>query len=313
MADCIPPKISVIMPVYNTAGYLREAIESICGQTLRELEILLIDDGSTDDSPAIIREYATRDARIQCYTQSNQGQGAARNHALQHATGEYIYFMDSDDKLEPTALQECYEACCRDKLDFVFFDAETFGETANRTYIPNYDRSRKIDNKVWQGAELLDYMLDKHLYSCSVCLCLVSRPYLEEAFNGFPTGIIHEDHWFGINIYLKARRAAYLPKAFFKRRVRPHSTMTNRFGMRNVEGYATVFSLMTPLKEQHPEWRTLIDKYLTKNLNAVIWTSHRLTFPEKVATFSRFRRLRFHRYVTFRNWLVFWFKPHRKH
>ena len=91
------PEVSVIIPIYNTAAYLRKALDSICGQTLKELEIILIDDGSTDGSRGIIEEYAKRDARIRWYAQPNQGLSVARNRGLLHATGKYIYFMDSDD------------------------------------------------------------------------------------------------------------------------------------------------------------------------------------------------------------------------
>ena len=139
------PKVSVIIPIYNTDAYLSEALDSICNQTLKELEIILINDGSTDKSQNIIEEYAVRDSRIQWHIQPNQGQGVARNHGLQYATGEYIYFMDSDDILDTTALQQCYDACEQKKLDFVFFDAETIMETP--AYLPDYNRKNKINAK----------------------------------------------------------------------------------------------------------------------------------------------------------------------
>ena len=85
------PEVSVIIPIYNTAAYLRKALDSICDQTLKELEIILIDDGSTDGSRGIIEEYAERDARIRWHAQPNQGQGVARNTALALATGRYSW------------------------------------------------------------------------------------------------------------------------------------------------------------------------------------------------------------------------------
>lgn len=84
------PEVSVIIPIYNTAAYLRKALDSICGQTLKELEIILIDDGSTDGSRGIIEEYAKRDARIRWYAQPNQGLSVARNRGLLHAASTYI-------------------------------------------------------------------------------------------------------------------------------------------------------------------------------------------------------------------------------
>ena len=105
------PKVSIIIPIYNTAPFLRETLDSICNQSLKELDIILINDGSTDESPDIIEEYALRDHRIRYMTQPNQGQSVARNNGLQLATGKYIYFMDSDDKLDTDALKECYNIC----------------------------------------------------------------------------------------------------------------------------------------------------------------------------------------------------------
>ena len=113
------PKVSVIIPVYNTCNYVQEALESICQQTLEELEIIVIDDGSTDCSRAIVEEIAIKDTRIQVYKQSNQGLSITRNQGLKFSTGEYIYFMDSDDFLEPDALELCYRKCTKEDLDFV--------------------------------------------------------------------------------------------------------------------------------------------------------------------------------------------------
>ncbi len=300
------PKVSVIIPIYNTALYLREALDSICNQTLQELEIILINDGSTDQSQNTIEEYAARDSRIQWHTQPNQGQGVARNHGLQYATGEYIYFMDSDDILDTTALQQCYDTCELKTLDFVFFDAEKIMETS--AYLPDYSRKDKISDKIWKGTKLLEHELKQYIFSASCCLCFTRHSFLQNFFTGFPAGIIHEDHIFVIQIHLNAQRVAYIGQTFFKRRVRSNSTMTNQFSMRNIEGYSIVCSKALLLSQQHPEWASVIDRYLWQTLNAIIWNAHRMTFLEKIETVCRFRRLSFNQYITFRHWLVFWFK-----
>lgn len=302
------PKVSVIIPVYNTADYLSETINSICNQTLKELEIILLNDGSTDDSMRIIEEYAASDARIQYHTQANQGLSVARNQAMKFATGKYIYFMDSDDVLDQTALQKCYTACEEDNLDFAFFDAESIVESANSGNIPDYIRKSRINENIWKGIDLLNYELDNHLFRTSVCLCLVNRNYLNSFFKRFPPGVIHEDHPFSVQIYLYANRVRYIPEPFFKRRIRSASIMTRRFGMRNIEGYTTVCTEINKLTLRHPEWTSVINKYLVQTLNDIIWAGHRMTFLEKVETYCRFRRMSFSQYVTFRNWAVFWLK-----
>lgn len=302
------PKVSVIIPVYNTADYLHEAIDSICNQTLKELEIILLNDGSTDDSMAIMQEFFTRDSRVQYHEQPNQGLSVARNQAMKHATGKYIYFMDSDDRLALTALQECYEICEKNYLDFTFFDAEPISTAENTENIPNYCRKGCIEEVVWKGIDLLNYEIDHYLFRPSVWLCFTNRHFLNSFFTRFTPGIIHEDHPFTLQLYLHAERVYYIPQPFFKRRIRTNSIMTKRFSMKNIEGYTSVCCEIRNFSQQYPEWTPILHKYLTQTLNDIAWAAHRMTFLEKVEAACRFQRLDFNRYITFRNLAVFWFK-----
>ena len=102
-------KVSVVIPVYNTYKYLPECLESVINQTLADIEIICINDGSTDFSSKILEEYASKDKRIKIISQNNQGVSCARNRGLEIARGEYIYFLDSDDKITLTALEELYD------------------------------------------------------------------------------------------------------------------------------------------------------------------------------------------------------------
>lgn len=105
------PQISILVAVYNTAPYLPQCLDSLCGQTLRDIQIICIDDCSTDQSPQILADYAQRDARITLLrTPHNSGQAAARNLGLQMATGEFTTFVDSDDWLAPDALEQALGA-----------------------------------------------------------------------------------------------------------------------------------------------------------------------------------------------------------
>lgn len=106
------PKISVIIPVYNTQQYIEQCIESVRCQTLKDLEILCVDDGSTDASPAILHSMQEADGRVRIFLQENQGPGKARNYGLRQAEGEYILFLDADDYLlDASALEQMYHAC----------------------------------------------------------------------------------------------------------------------------------------------------------------------------------------------------------
>ena len=103
------PKISVIIPVYNVEKYLSECLDSIINQTFKDIEIICIDDGSTDNSHLILEEYVKKDSRIKIVEQKNQGAGASRNKGIECATGEYLHFMDSDDALYQDAYSKIFE------------------------------------------------------------------------------------------------------------------------------------------------------------------------------------------------------------
>lgn len=120
--------VSVIVPVYNVARYLRECLDSIVGQTLQDIEIICVDDGSTDGSLDILREYAARDGRIHVLRQHNQGGGAARNAGLDAACGDYLAFWDSDDFFEPDALETALRRCREADADMAIFGARGFDD-----------------------------------------------------------------------------------------------------------------------------------------------------------------------------------------
>lgn len=156
------PKVSVIMPVYNVASYLDAAFISLQQQTLTDYEVIVVNDGSTDDSQDIISRYAQSDTRIISFQQQNQGQSVARNLALEHATGDYIYFMDSDDVIAPETLQNCYDYAEKTQADFVFFDGEIFYEDGAQHLPWNYKRSYLYEEcKAYDGEGLLNRMLDE--------------------------------------------------------------------------------------------------------------------------------------------------------
>lgn len=110
-------KVSVVMPIYNAYDYLRPAMDSVIDQTLREIEIICIDDGSTDHSLEIVKEYQKLDERIRIVTENNAGAGAARNKGLVRARGEYVIFLDADDFYEPTLIEKMYNAAVSGGLD----------------------------------------------------------------------------------------------------------------------------------------------------------------------------------------------------
>ena len=114
-------RVSVVIPVYNAEPYLRECLDSAIGQTFEEIEIICVDDGSTDGSREILHEYARRDGRIGVIEQGNLGASGARNRGMDIATGEYLLFLDADDYLELTAVEDAYAQCVADEADIGIF------------------------------------------------------------------------------------------------------------------------------------------------------------------------------------------------
>lgn len=123
------PIVSVIVPVYNAANYLRETLDCICNQTLKNIEIILVDDGSTDSTPSILEEYAARDPRIIILRQKNQYAGVARNNGIKHAKGKYFSFLDADDLFEDTMLEKMVSRADEVNADVVICKADSFTES----------------------------------------------------------------------------------------------------------------------------------------------------------------------------------------
>ena len=130
-------KVSVIIPVYNSVPYLRQMLDSVTGQTLQEIEIICVDDGSTDDSLSVLQEYASRDSRIQVLQQKNQYAGVARNHGLQKAMGKYVVFWDADDFFETEALEKLYHQAEKDEAELVVCGANRYDTKSDEIVLTN--------------------------------------------------------------------------------------------------------------------------------------------------------------------------------
>ena len=126
------PKFSVIIPVYNTEQYLKRCLDSVFAQSYTDFEVICVDDGSTDGSSGVLTGYD--DERLKVITQSNQGQGEARNRALEAAQGEYIYFLDSDDYIDETLLESALDIFETTDTDLICFNTEVLGDSENFLY-----------------------------------------------------------------------------------------------------------------------------------------------------------------------------------
>lgn len=204
------PAVSVIIPVYNAAQYLRPCLESLCAQTLREVEIICVNDGSTDDSKNILQEYAARDERVAVLEQENAGQGAARNLGLEHARGEFVAVVDSDDRVSPNFLESLYRAA-------VAHSADVACTTDVQLCMPNGSMQRK-----WMGVEPHTGLLTQQERESAVLASGVSwnklyrRTFLkEQELRYFSRKAIGEDNLLVFFAIMLANRVACVPDATY--------------------------------------------------------------------------------------------------
>ena len=294
-------KVSVIMPIYNVAPYLEETFESVLSQSLRDIEIIAVNDGSTDNSEEIIKKYQQKDARIISFSQENQGQSVARNLALQHATGEYIYMMDSDDVLRNSdVLLTCYNYAKRNHADFVFFDRDLFADDHATIAAPLHSTQYAEENKLYEGEELLNLMLDTETYNCVVWLLLISRQHLNRLGLSFYPGIIHEDELFTTELMLSSSSIYCLKQSFVKHRVWSSSTIGKRYTRRNIDCYLTVADELLRFSEA-----PIIHKFLRYTLSKVFYTGHLIPYYEKPAVFWRAVKSGYLKYIGIKSSLKF--------
>lgn len=294
-------KVSIILPIYNVAPYLEESLDSILNQTLKEIEIIAINDGSTDNSEEIIRKYQQKDKRIIFFSQENQGQSVARNLALEHVSGEYIYMMDSDDVLSsPDVLLTCYEYAKRNEADFIFFDREQFSEDHVKFSVSVHSTQYVEENKRYDGESLLNQMLDTTSYNCVVWLLLINHKYLKRTGLRFYPGIIHEDELFTTKLMLCASSIYCLKKTFVKHRIRSASTMGKKFTRRNMDCYLTVADELLSFSQ-----KPIVHKFLYYTLSKVFYTGHLIPYREKPAVFWRAIKSGYLKYIGIKSSLKF--------
>lgn len=273
------PKVSVIIPVYNAEDYLRQCLDSVINQTLPDIEIICVDDGSTDCSAEILLEYSEKDTRINVVTQENQGQSSARNNALNIATGEYIAFLDSDDFYRENTLAELYTLAQSETADIIGFNAFPLFENKNleirfqawKTY---YAR-KQIINKPISGLTAMNLLTQNSEYRPSACLLFYRRSFLEEKHIRFYEGIIHEDNLFTFQCFVLAKRVMQVSEQYYGRRAREDSTMTQVESVKNLRGYfLCLINMLRSLK--NIEMTEAEEESLKKNIASMWYAVQRL-------------------------------------
>lgn len=222
------PKVSVIIPVYNTASYLQECLDSVLNQSFEDFEIICVNDGSTDSSLEILESYALKDDRIQIINQSNKGLGAARNIAIDRASGEYVLFLDSDDYIDQDTLLELYDLASRKSLDLLIFklinfDNETY-EESKASYFEMKFLNNLIGDKTFNWQDIKNKMFDMVVTAPGK---LFKRDLIKNI--EFPENIVFEDSLFFFKVIFKAKNIYFYDKHLYHRRIRSDSIMNSSF------------------------------------------------------------------------------------
>ena len=205
------PKISVIIPVYNTGRYLPECLDSVLAQTLSDIEIICINDGSTDNSAEILKKYAKQDTRIRVINQKNSGVIATRNNGIQHANADLVYPLDSDDMITPNALQDLYDAFINQRGDVITSRVMKFGTDTGEMILPKPNKFN-----FWHS-------------NCSVNAALFRKSDFMRAGGydtAYSTALEDYDLWLNF-VYRQKLRFYRVPKILFMYRIKDKTESRN--------------------------------------------------------------------------------------
>ncbi|MBE6504814.1 MAG: glycosyltransferase family 2 protein [Methanobrevibacter sp.] len=238
-------KISIVLPVYNVANYLRKCLDSLVNQTFEDFEVICVNDGSTDLSLGILEGYSLTDSRFKIITQENQGLSGARNTGIQHVQGDYILFVDSDDWLEETALEQLYEHVEGFNSDITMFKFKYYNENSSEFSEGPFTNLEIIDPSFYTGnffyMDVLDIIFK---ISHAPFNKLYKTSFLKDIDAQFLHGSYYEDLEFFYKVFLKAKKVSVLPEYLYYYRIRDHSISTS-----GDEGSFDIFNILELTKQ----------------------------------------------------------------
>ena len=214
-------KLSIIVPCYNVERYLRQCLDSVINQTLKDIEIICVNDGSTDTTLQILEEYAEHDDRIKIISQENQGQSVARNKGLDIAIGEFIAFIDSDDAFVDNNALEVILKNFTEEIDFVNFGIFLNTEPNVKTKIKDKDLNPKLSGKIKICENI---MCKTPVY---VWNKIFRKSVIDKYSLRFPVGLLFEDCVFTYSYLAVSNYGYYLTERFYSYLIRKDSTMTS--------------------------------------------------------------------------------------
>ncbi|MDX4064349.1 glycosyltransferase family A protein [Aliarcobacter skirrowii] len=216
--------ISIIIPIYNTERYLDKCLNSCINQTFKDIEIILINDGSTDNSFEICKKYLKIDSRIRLFNQENRGQGFSRNFGIIQSKSDFIFFLDSDDFIEPDTIEQLYNQVIFDKSDIVIGGWEKVNEDLTQIIKTN----PAIDVDVLNSKNRVSYIFSFQ-FTYVACGILINKKIFLDNFLFFPN-YFHEDLYLMPKIFYFARKISYVDNKFYKW-IERNDSSSNSFSM----------------------------------------------------------------------------------
>ena len=231
--------ISIVIPVYNVAPYLKRCVQSVLRQTYRDLEVILVDDGSTDGSGELCDQLASTDSRIQVVHQKNQGLSGARNTGIRQATGEYIAFIDSDDEwLFDDGLEKLLKTTNESK-DLIIFKGVNIWKDGHRIPFGDYDVEHI--SHLPDPQAVFSYFVEAQLFQMSACFLLIRRKFLIDNELYFPHGLISEDVQWSLILWQHVKSVCVTNLEFYGYCHRENSITTST-SIRVDESYDKIFT-----------------------------------------------------------------------
>lgn len=249
-------KLSIIIPVYNMENYIRDCLDSILHQYVEGAEVICVNDGSTDHSLSILEEYRDNHNFIHVYSKKNGGLSSARNYGIEKSEGEYLFFLDSDDKLaEGDCLSFMIQTMQNAELDVLYFDGKSFfeNETIHREqihYEMAYQRKKSYGVYLNGRALFLDLINNRDYYVQASLQC-IRREFLNKNHLHFEDGILYEDNLFMFEGMLLAGKVMHQNKTILLRRVREGSIMQSSPGFHNFYSLYLTYEKMLGFWKRH--------------------------------------------------------------
>lgn len=263
------PKVSIILPVYNVAPYLRQSLDSVIAQTLKDIEIICVDDGSTDESGKILDEYKEKDKRIKVIHKKNAGTGAARNDGLKVATGECIGFVDPDDWILPNMYERLYNILQDKNLDIVMFTPDVFNDQTQKhegfLYFQDSNFPKILDDKIFNKDDISPF---------SYPMCVWNKLYRKKLFDenniDFAEGLDFEDHKVIFKSLFTAKRIYFIREKLYVYRHSRQGSILSDNDTRMFD-HIKIYDIVENILKETGNWESFHQDFLRYKVHNILY------------------------------------------